>query len=171
MTSNQITQIKDEGGANRKWRSFRQCNCFERYESALPQADFDHSPKYKFTCKGFPTYGKNLSRPPYSPTLLQYLGTVKSAKVICLRLPLGYFIHLTTEERYRYDFRKAKILLVNELLEYREKGYAVAGSAASLTCEQCAAETMRIVGIQQNTYAASNRWESASFRLPRDAPT
>jgi len=115
--------------------------CFERYESALPLANFDHNAKYKFACKGCPTYGKNLSCPPYSPTFLQYLDGVKSAKVICLRLPLDYFNHLMAEEKYRDGFRKARSLLVNELLEYREKGYAVAGSGACLACERCVAET------------------------------
>jgi predicted metal-binding protein len=142
--SDQIMQIKDK---QMKMEVIEHVDvsgdaiCFERYESALPLVNFDYNAKYKFECKGCPTYGKNLSCPPYSPTLPQYLGVVNSAKVICLRLPLDYFNHLTTEERYRSGFRKARSLLVNELLKYREKGYAVAGSGACLTCEQCAAET------------------------------
>lgn len=113
---------------------------YERFETFLTGSGFDHDKLYKMACEVFEKYGKNLACPPHSPTFLEYLGEVKTAKVICLRLPLEYFNHPIPEEKYRACFRKARSLLVDELLGYRNHGYAVAGAGPCLACEECAAE-------------------------------
>lgn len=114
---------------------------YERYESLVPVADFDFGEKYKLACEGCPRYGKNLSCPPHSPTFDHYINGARIAKVLCLRLPTVYFDHLIAEERYRSCFRRARSVLVRELLKHREEGYVVAGSGACLVCEQCVVET------------------------------
>ena len=113
---------------------------YERYESLLALTDFDHGKKYKLACHGCQRYGKNLSCPPYSPTFRQYSDGAKTAKVICLRFPMGFFSYLMVEERYRSCFTKARSLLVDELLEHRERGYIVAGCGACFACKECSAE-------------------------------
>lgn len=113
---------------------------YERFETFITGSGFDHDKIYKMACEICEKYGKNLACPPHSPTFFEYLGEVKTAKVICLRLPLEYFNHPIPEEKYRACFRKARSLLVDELLGYRNHGYAVAGAGPCLACEECAAE-------------------------------
>jgi len=112
----------------------------ERFERLLPVSEFDYGDHYKMSCEACEKYGKNLACPPYSPSFLTYIDNAQVAKVICLRVPQEYFNHLLSEERYHACFRKARSLLVKILLDYREKGHAIAGSGACLACETCAAE-------------------------------
>lgn len=112
----------------------------ERYERFLPPGEFDHG-VYKHNCEACRSYGKNLACPPYSPIFSQYIGDAKTARVICLRIPLEYFDQIITEEKYRAGFRTVRRLLTDELLGYREKGYVIAGSGKCLACEQCSIET------------------------------
>ncbi|MEW5803645.1 MAG: DUF2284 domain-containing protein [bacterium] len=111
---------------------------YERYEGIVTLADINHGDRYKVPCEGCPKYGKNLSCPPYSPSFLHYIQGAHAARVICLRVPTGYFEFI--EERYRSCFRMARDLLVNDLLKQREAGYLVAGSGACSACKVCAVE-------------------------------
>ena len=111
----------------------------ERFERWLPVSEFDYGDHYKMSCEACENYGKNFACPPYSASLFTYIENAPVAKVICLRVPQEYFNHLPSEERYHACFKKARSLLVEILLDYREKGYAVAGSGACLACEICAA--------------------------------
>ena len=114
--------------------------CYERYEGTLAVAGFDYREEYKRSCESCPKHGKNLSCPPHSPTLEEYLNGEQKARVICLRLPLESFTSQEME-RYRAGFRKASSLLVNELYEHRKSGHLIAGSGACLACDTCVAET------------------------------
>ena len=73
-------------------------------------------------------------------TLIKHLNGAKSEEVICLRIPLKYYHKTIPEEKYRTSFHKARQLLVDELLRYRERGFQIAGSAACLSCEHCVIE-------------------------------
>lgn len=112
----------------------------ERHECVLPISKFDHNEQYKSNCESCEKYGKNLACPPYSPTFTEHIKGAKSAKIICLRIPLEYFPQTIPEEKYRAGFRKARQLLVDELMQYREQGLQIAGSGACLSCERCAME-------------------------------
>ena len=112
----------------------------ERYECIVPVSKIDHHEQYKSHCEFCKRYGKNLACPPYSPTCIEHINGAKSAKVICIRIPLEYFHQTIPEERYRAGFRRARDLLVNELLESRGQGFRVAGSGPCLACENCAIE-------------------------------
>lgn len=83
----------------------------KRHEKLLPIADFDVSLKYKDNCLTCPSYGNNLSCPPFSPGFSEYLRTAKKAKVICLRLPLETLHHLPAEERARGGYEQLSLLL------------------------------------------------------------
>ncbi len=113
---------------------------YERYETDIPLSYFDHDREYKIACETCQKYGKNLACPPFSPTFQDYLGGFKKAKVICVRIPQEYFSHLMPEERYRACFRKGRELLTEELLQFRQRDFRVAGSGACLACPECSAE-------------------------------
>jgi len=112
----------------------------ERYECVLTVSGIDHQEQYKSNCEFCKKYGKNLACPPYSPTFAEHINGVESAKVICMRIPLEYFHQTIPEEKYRTGFRKARELLIDELLRYREQGFQIAGSGPCLSCENCAIE-------------------------------
>jgi len=113
---------------------------YERHETALTLSGFDHGKEYKALCEACPKHGKNLSCPPYSPRFQNYVGNAKMGRVICVRFPTEHFHQSIPEERYRSCFRKARSLLVAELLDYRRQGHTVVGSGACLACEECAVE-------------------------------
>lgn len=110
---------------------------YERYEAEMPLSCFDHDKKFKAACKACETFGKNLACPPFSPTFQGYLGNFERAKVICLRLPQKCFNHIAPEERGRACFRKGGELLTGELLQFRQKGFRIAGSGPCLACKKC----------------------------------
>ncbi len=112
----------------------------ERFERFFPVSEFDQSNSYKMSCEACDKYGKNLACPPFSPSFSDYTENAETARVICLRLPQEYFIHLVSEERYRTCFRKARSLLVDILLDQRKKGHTIAGSGPCLVCEKCVVE-------------------------------
>jgi predicted metal-binding protein len=112
----------------------------ERFECVLPISKFDHHEQYKSNCEFCKKYGKNLACPPYSPRFIGHINGAKSARVICLRIPLEYFHQTIPEEKYRAGFLKARQLLVDELLRFREQGFQIAGSGACTSCEKCAIE-------------------------------
>ena len=113
---------------------------YERYETTTPISSIVHGKKYKVACEACHKFGKNLACPPYSPGLAEYLDEQNHARIICIRMPQEYFRHVIQEEIYRECFRKARSILVEELLRYRERGYAIAGSGSCLACDVCAVE-------------------------------
>lgn len=113
---------------------------YERYETIIPISSFDHAQEYKIACEACHKFGKNFACPPYSPYLPKYLDTQNYAKVLCIRMPQEYFRDVIQEKIYRECFRKARSILVDELLSYRSQGYLIAGSGFCLACEVCAVE-------------------------------
>jgi predicted metal-binding protein len=113
---------------------------YERYESVLPVHQFVYDNSFKLACETCPNYQKNLSCPPHSPHFNEYLGLLNMARVICIRIPQEFFQEALAERRYRGSFKVARKLLVQELLEYRNKGFQVAGSGACRACPVCAIE-------------------------------
>jgi len=111
---------------------------YERYERVVPISVFEHDNKNKLLCKNCKDYEKNLSCPPYSPTFLDHIKKAKSSKVICLRFPAKHFNEQGGEDRYRVCFKRARALLVKELLNARGKGKIIAGAGACLECDPCA---------------------------------
>ena len=65
---------------------------------------------------------------------------MQTARVICLRIPQDLMEGSSPEERYRKSFKKTKGLLTRELLDYRKKGFLVAGSGACRAWPVCAVE-------------------------------
>ena len=111
----------------------------ERLERVVDVADFP-SEEVNIGCEACHNYGKNLACPPFSPYLRDYIENSGTARVICLRVPLEQYHGIVMEERYRTAYRMMKGLLEEELLEWREKGYLVAGSGACRACVECAIE-------------------------------
>jgi predicted metal-binding protein len=112
----------------------------ERLENTVRVSEIDCD-EYKVGCHACKKYGMNLACPPYSPYFPEYVKGMKSAKVICFRIPLEQFSQISTEERYRTAFKIVRELLTAELLHYRKKGNLVAGSGSCPACEQCAIES------------------------------
>ena len=134
MTSNikiDVLEYVDESGAT---------YYIEKFERVFPLSEMDYADSYKMSCEACEKFGKNLACPPFSQSLSTYAGNAKTAYVICLRLPQEYFDNLVSGERYLTCFKKVRSLLVDILLDYRRKGYVIAGSGPCLECEQCAAE-------------------------------
>jgi predicted metal-binding protein len=113
---------------------------YERFEAPLEVGAFDQDPQYKQHCETCPRYGRNLACPPFSPAFAEYVGDVKEATVICLRIPLEYFDEPDPDQRYRLGHRMAQDLLTQELLRYRGEGYLVLGSGTCHACPECTAE-------------------------------
>lgn len=111
---------------------------YERYETVIPLSAMDYDRKYKVACEACHNFGKNLACPPYSPNLREHITTETYAKVLCIRMPQEYFRDVIQENMYRQCFRTARGILVEELLQYRRKGYAIAGSGYCLACDVCA---------------------------------
>ncbi len=111
----------------------------ERREAARPVANFVHGPEVREACGACPHVGRNLACPPHSPSFREVVGAAASARVILVRAPLGPLAALSPEERAREGFRRARGLLVAELLAERARGRTVLGSGPCLACEPCAA--------------------------------
>jgi predicted metal-binding protein len=114
----------------------------ERLEITIRVSEIDCD-EHKVGCKACKKYGMNLACPPYSPYFREYVKGMRTAKVICFRIPLEQFSQISTEERYRTAFKIVRGLLTVELLRYRKEGNLVAGSGTCLACEQCAIESGR----------------------------
>ena len=113
---------------------------YERYETIISVSSFDHAQKNKIACEACHKYGKNFACPPHSPYFPEYLDAQNYAKVLCIRMPQEYFRNEIQEKIYRKCFRKARSILVEELLSYRKQGYLVAGSGFCLACKVCTVE-------------------------------
>lgn len=111
---------------------------YERYEAVMPVSGFVYERKFRLACETCPNYLKNLSCPPYSPFFEEYLEGSKTATVLCFRIPQEYFAELPLERRYYKSFKEARKLLGRELVDYRERGFLVAGSGACRACPVCA---------------------------------
>jgi predicted metal-binding protein len=111
---------------------------YKRYEAVLPVSDFVFENHIRLACETCPNYQKNLSCPPYSPVFQEYLKGVETATVLCFRIPQECFAELPPERRYQRSFKEGRRLLGRELLDYRKKGYPVAGSGACRACPVCA---------------------------------
>lgn len=112
----------------------------ERLENTVRVSEIDYD-EHKVGCEACKKYGMNLACPPYSPYFPEYVKDMRTAKVICFRIPLEQFSQISTEERYSAAFRIVRGLLTAELLRYRKRGNLVAGSGTCLVCEQCAIES------------------------------
>ncbi len=112
----------------------------ERLENTVRVSEIDCD-EHKVGCEACKKYGMNLACPPYSPYFPEHVKGMRTAKVICFRIPLEQFSQISTEERYRTAFKIVRGLLMAELLRYRKRGNLVAGSGTCLVCEQCAIES------------------------------
>jgi predicted metal-binding protein len=127
----EVFEHTDEGG----------CRYYvERLENIVRVSAIDCD-EYKVGCEACENYGTNLACPPYSPYFPEYVKGMKTAKVICFRIPLEQFPQISTEERYGAAFKIVRRLLTIELLRYRKRGNLVAGSGTCLVCKQCAIES------------------------------
>jgi len=125
-------ELVDDSGAN---------ITYERYASSVDVSDFESGMQYKGLCTACPEHGKRLSCPPYSPSFPEYIGKAQRARVVCVRFPHEYFGRLAIDKNYLTRFfRKAGSLLADILLDYRSKGYVIAGSGPCLACERCAGD-------------------------------
>jgi predicted metal-binding protein len=108
---------------------------YERYEVFVPISAFEHDRKYKTACEACHKFGKNFACPPYSPSFSDYLAAQEYAKVICVRMP-----HADQGAIDREPFRRARTILVDELMTFRKRGLLVGGSGFCLGCERCQVE-------------------------------
>lgn len=113
---------------------------YERFETVVPLSAIEHHSRYKTACEACRQYGTNLACPPFSPTFIHYTQGKKSARVICLRLPLEYFSGELLQDRYRLCFKQVRGFLVDELYASREEGYTIAGAGPCMACDRCVAE-------------------------------
>jgi predicted metal-binding protein len=113
---------------------------YEQYKITMPISSIVHSKKNKQACETCINFNKNLACPPYSPYFLQYIDSTNNAKIICIRISQEYFRHIPKENIFKECFKKARSILVEELLRFREHGYTIAGSGSCKACEVCAAE-------------------------------
>ncbi len=111
----------------------------ERLENTVRVSEIDCY-QHKVGCEACKKYGMNLACPPYSPYFPEYVKGMRTAKVICFRIPLEQFLQISMEERYSTAFKIVRGLLTAELLRYRKRGNLVAGSGTCFVCEQCAIE-------------------------------
>jgi len=111
----------------------------ERLESVMDVSDIPCE-AFIIGCEACDNYGRNLACPPHSPFVIDYAGGARSARVICLRVPLEQFHGIVMEERYRTAYRMIKAMLNDELISWREKGFLVAGSGPCRACLECAIE-------------------------------
>ena len=115
----------------------------ERYETAASMDGFEHGPQFKAGCEGCPQHANNFSCPPFSPAFADYIQGSAGAQLILYKLPFKYFPEVPDDQKYQVCFDEARRLLTNELLEYRQNGYKVAGSGGCTACEKCLAKTGR----------------------------
>jgi predicted metal-binding protein len=128
----EMLELVDDSGAN---------ITYERYTNSVDVSDFECAIQYKELCAACPEHGKRLSCPPFSPSFPEHVGKAQRARVICVRFPREYFSHLASDKDYLTRFfRKAGSLLADILLDYRAKGYVIAGSGPCLACERCASD-------------------------------
>lgn len=114
---------------------------YERYSKGVDVSDFEYGLQYKGLCAACPEHEKRFSCPPYSPSFPEHIGKAQRAWVVCVRFPGEYFARLASDTDYLTRFfKKAGGLLADVLLDYRTKGYTIAGSGPCLACKQCAAE-------------------------------
>jgi len=111
----------------------------ERLENTIRVSEIDCD-EHKVGCQACKKYAMNLACPPYSPYFPEYVRGMRTAKVICFRIPLEQFSQISMEERYGTAFKIVRGLLTVELLRYRKEGHLVAGSGYCLACDQCAIE-------------------------------
>jgi len=111
----------------------------ERREAVQPVAAFVHGPEVREACGACPHVGRNLACPPHSPSFREAVGGAVSARVILVRAPLASLAALPPGEGAREGFRRARRLLVAELLAERARGRTVLGSGPCLACDPCAA--------------------------------
>ena len=112
----------------------------ELYKKLIKVSSFLHSQQIRDACLECPIHGKNLACPPHSPEFSKHIASAEDALLIVVRLPLGWFDGATPEERYRRCFKVARGALCDELLQWRRKGYVIAGSGACKACSECALE-------------------------------
>lgn len=118
---------------------------YEKHKNVVHLRAIDHDKSLKRNCEACRRFGKNLACPPFSPAFNDYIsnhaGQDATATILCIRIPLEQFGDIVIpEERYRTGYKKAKSLLVDELLSNRKKGHVVLGSGACLECEKCVIE-------------------------------
>jgi len=111
----------------------------ERLEGVM---DVAHIPcdQVNIGCEACDNYGLNLACPPHSPFVIDYVKLSRTARVICLRVPLEQFHDVVMEERYMAAYRMIKAMLNDELISWREKGFLVAGSGPCRACPECAVD-------------------------------
>lgn len=112
---------------------------YQRYEAEFPVGDFPQGPEVRAACEQCPSHGRNLACPPHSPTFAEAVAGARTARILCLRFPLGPSGDAAPAERARELYRAAGALLARELREAREQGAVVLGSGECRACEVCAA--------------------------------
>lgn len=121
---------------------------FERHESIIPVSEIDFKIKYKDNCVDCPEYGNNFSCPPFSPVFDDFIGSREMAKIICLRTPLHFFVHLPEDQRARAAYDRMSSLLAHILEGARREGHLVAGAGACKVCHDCPVEKGGMVCIK-----------------------
>ena len=91
---------------------------------------------------GCRNYGQKYSCPPHSPKFTDFIRKAPpQALVICYKMPLSYYSELSVYNRIRAGNSILKSLIDKELMQYRQKGYLVAGSGSCRACRTCGLKT------------------------------
>ena len=97
---------------------------------------------FRNLCKnGCVNYNNKYSCPPHSPTFLKFSKNSKNMSVICFKISLDQYSPLSYYNRIRASNSVLKSKIDRYLLEYKLKGYKVAGSGSCRACKPCAAKT------------------------------
>ncbi len=111
----------------------------ERHEQLIPVAQIEHAQRFQDYCRACPHYDKNFSCPPNTPDFTSYVGQARTARVICLRIPLSSAEAANVELQMKI-VRDAGKSLGEELRTYLKQGHKVAGAGFCQACPTFAAE-------------------------------
>jgi len=104
------------------------------------QVDYDVDYFSRLCEEGCPNFGKKYSCPPYSPSFERYSARAESIIVICHRIDLSQYEPLHPYHRIKASNSVLKSIIDRELMQYKKKGYRVAGSGSCRACKPCGAK-------------------------------
>lgn len=95
--------------------------------------------KFNKLCSSCRCFNNKYSCPPYSPSFHTVANNRNGMQVICFKMPLSYFTHLSPYHAQRAANAILKGLLDRKLLELRSEGAFVIGSGSCKACKPCCA--------------------------------
>lgn len=107
---------------------------YERFERRMKVSALECQAEVREACGQCLNCGRNLACPPGSPHLEEYIKGSREALVIAVRVQTGELEALGVAD----GFEAVRAVLVEELLQWRERGHTVGGSGPCRACPECA---------------------------------